>query len=192
MKIPRSCFKILAILVIACSILFYIFLAPASGADEVTTQELIDNMDLYNGQEVIISGEAIGDLLRKGDYGWITVNDDAYSVQSLQEGGDFVGYANYGMSVWAPLGELEDIKVLGGYKNKGDQVKVSGIFNRACSEHGGDTDIHAKSIQILQEGHPISHPFQYDRLLAILILAAMIIFLWEVRRRRIRKALRRV
>ncbi len=181
---------IAAALILGVSVPF-IFCASAQAADVVTTQELIDNMAQYDGQEVTIAGEAIGDLMQRGDYGWITVNDDPYSAKSVEEGGSLEGISNVGIGVWAPMNELEDVHILGGYKNKGDLVRVTGTFNRICHEHGGDTDIHASSVVVLEQGYPFSHHFQYWMLFLILGLAAIIAVLWNLRGQRIRRALRR-
>ncbi|OFW57633.1 MAG: hypothetical protein A2W01_03785 [Candidatus Solincola sediminis] len=170
---------------------FLMMSGSALAAHEVSVEELVANMEQYDGQEVVITGEAVGDLLVQGDYGWVTVNDDAYSVKSLEEGGDFAGYSNWGIGVWAPAGELRQIHILGGYKNKGDTVRVTGIFNRADPEHEGDTDIRATSIELLEAGHPIPHPFQYGKLLIVVILLALVAILWVDRRSRIRRARRK-
>ena len=189
-KIRRPCIVAVAFAILMISAL-PLFCGVAMAAEEVTTQELVENMEKYDGQEVTITGEAIGDLMARDDYAWITVNDDAYSIKSIEEGGDFAGLSNYGIGVWAPRGKLEQIHVLGGYKNKGDWVQVTGTFNRVCHEHGGDTDIHAKSVVVLEEGYPMSHPFQYTKLLVAIILAIIIVALWMVRRNKIHKALRK-
>jgi hypothetical protein len=181
---------ILSLAAVLLAAFFLMPCRPALAQSEVSVGELIANMEQYDGKQVTITGEAIGDILLQGDYGWLTVNDDAYSVKSIEEGGDFAGYSNVGIGVWAPAPELRQVHTLGGYKNKGDQVMVTGIFNRADPQHGGDTDIRATSIEVLAPGRSISHPFQYARLLAVLILAGLIIFLWVDRRGRMRRARR--
>jgi hypothetical protein len=178
-----------AILLAAAMVL--LMSGPLLAADAVSVEELVGNMEQYDGKQVVITGEAIGDILFQGDYGWVTVDDDAYSVKSIEAGGDFAGYSNWGIGVWAPESELRQIHILGGYKNKGDTVRVTGIFNRADPEHGGDTDIHALSIEVLDPGKPISHPFQYTKLLVVLVLALLIVILWVDLKGRIRKARRR-
>ena len=147
----------------------------ALAAEEVTVEKLVGDMDKYDGREVTITGEAVGDLMLRGDHGWVTVNDDAYGVRSIEEGGDFTGYANWGIGVWAPRVELERIQILGGYKNMGDRVRVTGTFNRACPEHGGDTDIHAVEVEVLEQGHPIRHPFSWWKLVLIIGLVALLL-----------------
>jgi hypothetical protein len=182
---------VLAVLPVVIAASLMAFSGTARAAEVVTTQDLIDNMAQYDGQEVTISGEAIGDLMQRGDYGWITVNDDPYSVKSIEEGGSLEGVSNAGIGVWAPMNEIGDIHILGGYKNKGDTVRVTGIFNRVCHEHGGDTDIHAESVVVIEQGYAFSHPFKYWLLVLSLILAGIIAILWNIRRLRIRQALRK-
>jgi hypothetical protein len=145
----------------------------ALAAEEVTVEQLVGNMEEYDGQEVTISGEAVGDIMLRGDHGWVTVNDDEYGERSIEEGADFTGYSNWGIGVWAPQGELQRIQILGGYEFMGDRVRVTGTFHRACPEHGGDTDIHADEIEVLEHGHPIHHPFSWWRLVLIAALAAL-------------------
>ncbi|MCJ7744807.1 MAG: hypothetical protein MUP40_00770 [Actinobacteria bacterium] len=178
-------------LVIATAFLSLAIVYDRAEADtRIPIKDLIENMKKYDGQTVTIGGEAIGDLMVRGTHTWFTVDDDPYSNKSIEAGGQLVGMSNMSMSVWAEKIDSEDIKILGGYKNKGDRVMVTGVFNRACHEHGGDTDIHAFSVEVIRPGHPFSHHFQYGKLLAVLILGALIIFLWDLRRSRIKKAIR--
>lgn len=162
----------------------------ATADERVPIKDLIENMKKYDGQTVTIGGEVIGDLMVRGTHAWFTVDDDPYSNKSVEAGGELVGMSNMSMSVWADKTDTESMKILGGYKNKGDQVTVTGVFNRACHEHGGDTDIHAVSVEVIRPGRPFSHHFQYWKLLTVLILGATIVFLWDIRRGRIRKAIR--
>lgn len=157
--------------------LFWTSCGAALAAEEVTIQDLVGEMGRYDGREVTITGEAVGDIMMRGEYGWVTVNDDEYAKVSIEEGGEFAGYSNLGISVWAPRDELERIGALGGYKNKGDRVRVTGTFHRACPEHGGDTDIHASRLEILERGHAIPHPLAWWKLALALALAAITLVL---------------
>jgi hypothetical protein len=160
---------------------------PALAAEPVSIVRLIDNMARYNGKEVTIRGEVIGDLMVRGAYAWITVNDDHYSEKSIEEGGPLVGMSNAGIGVWVPEADTRDIKTLGGYKNKGCKVVVTGVFHRACPEHGGDTDIHATSVEVIRPGYPFSHPFKWGELLAIIMLSGVIALLWFRLRARVKR-----
>ena len=165
-----------------CCLALALALASAAEANyAVSITDLIENMKKYNGQQVTIEGEAIGDIMVRGDNAWITVNDDPFSKRSIEEGGKLVGMSNVGIGVWLPAADARQIKVLGGYKNRGAKVMVTGVFHRACAEHGGDTDIHASSLEVVQEGYPFPHRFQWEKLAAFLALCAASALLWHWR-----------
>lgn len=162
----------------------------AGAADTVSIVALIDNMKKYDDKVVTIQGEAIGDLMVRGVNAWITVNDDAYSKTSIEEGGPLVGMSNAGIGVWIPEQQGHKINVFGGWKNKGAIVRVTGVFHRACPEHGGDTDIHADLVDVVAPGRPFSKPFKWVELFVIVTLAVVIAVLWNVRRGKVARAKR--
>ena len=67
----------------------------------VTSAELLDDWRELDGRKVVFRGEAVGDVMRRGDFAWITVNDDPYSRKALLEGGELRG-GNSGIGVWLP------------------------------------------------------------------------------------------
>jgi hypothetical protein len=171
------------------AVLLGALMAVTCSADEVvTTTELVDHMARYDGQVVTIRGEAIGDLMVRGVHAWITVNDDAYSRTSLQEKRDFKGLANMGIGVWVPESEGRKIEVFGGYKNKGSVVRLTGIFHRACEEHGGDTDIHAERVEVLVQGHTFIKPFPWAELIGVILLGIVIAVLFRIYLGRLKSA----
>lgn len=180
--------------VLACSVILiggwvFAFLILCAGAvmgmgREVTIRELVENAENYDGQEVVIEGEVIGDLMIRGDEAWLTVNDDPYSVRSLVEGGDFAGLSNYSIGVRLPREETEGIRVLGSYKNHGDRVRVRGIFHRVDHASGGDMDIEGISLEVIKPGYPLPHPFAYWKLIVALALAAVAAYLGNIWRKR--------
>ncbi len=161
---------------------------PARAAERVSVKDLTESAENYDGQTLTIEGEVIGDILQQGDYAWITVNDDPYITREAQEERLRAGF-NIGIGVWLPTSEARKVKVLGGYKNVGDRVSVTGVFHRADSEHGGDTDIVAQSLAVLQEGQPVSRPLTLIRWIILAGLAMLALLLWRIRRARIRAAL---
>ena len=164
--------------------------APAAADDTVSIVKLIDEMKQYDGKQVTIQGEAIGDVMARGTNAWITVNDDRYSKKSIEEGGELVGMSNAGIGVWLPASQARLVKICGGYKSKGTIVNVTGVFNRACHEHGGDTDIHATSLEVVQGGYSFKHAFSWGKLLVLLMLIAAAAGLWTLTRRRARAGLK--
>ena len=128
--------------------------AWSQGDEEVNSGELIENMDEFDGREVIFRGEVVGDVMVRGDYAWITVNDDRYSREALHESGELRG-GNSGLGIWLPAEEAEQVTVVGRYGTVGDYVEIRGVFNADCIEHGGDVDIHASSLEVLEPGRQI-------------------------------------
>ena len=115
-------------------IIFIVFSTNAYAA-EVKSQELIDNAKKYDGVLITYTGEAIGDIMVRGNYAWVNIND----------GDNAIG-------VWVPSSEAKKISFTGSYKYNGDKIRVTGIFHRACKDHGGDLDIHSNSLQVIVKG----------------------------------------
>lgn len=131
----------------------------ASGT--VTSSELIANSAEYNGQRVVYSGEVVGDVMARKDHAWINVHD----------GDNAIG-------VWISASLAGNIKNTGSYKSTGDKIEVTGIFNRACPEHGADLDIHAQGLRILKEGGQIKRQFDTGKRNAVVILCGVVVILW--------------
>lgn len=135
--------------------------APAS-ANTVSSQDLINNAPLYNGKIVAYEGEVIGDVMDQ----WINVND-----------------GNAAIGIFYPDAEMvKSIKLCGGYNAIGDRVLISGRFNQACPDHGGDLDIHAQKIEVAAAGTAIKRDIKSAHIysLLILILTASIIYMLKL------------
>jgi hypothetical protein len=129
----------------------------------VTSNELVDNADRYDGQVIEYQGEVIGDVMIRRNHAWINVND----------GGRAIG-------IFADKNLARQIKKIGSYNQIGDTVKIIGTFNRACADHGGDLDIHARELYVVQDGYNVEHPVNQAKLviagiLFLAILATLII-----------------
>lgn len=120
-------------------ILVLVFIFCYSGisyAEEyISINDLIEGAKQYDNEEIKIKGEAVGEIMKRGKYSWVNIND----------GSNVIG-------VWLNNDLASKISVLGDYKHKGDMIEVKGAFSRDCSEHGGDIDIHASSITIIEKG----------------------------------------
>ncbi len=141
----------------------------------------------YNGKTITFTGEAIGEVMVRGDYAWIHLNDDAYMELNVEEGAKLGGY-NSGMAVWIPAALTKQIDTYGDYKHEGSIVQIAGTFNGACKEHGGDTDIHATSLTMIRAGHVVVDPVPpWKAALAggLVVLAAGLFYLERPTRNRI-------
>jgi hypothetical protein len=154
---------------------------PEPSPNKASSTELIESMKEFDGTEVTFRGEAIGEAMVRGDMAWIHINDDAYYAKNVEEGAELGGY-NTGMAVWLPAESVEGIEYFGDYKHEGDIVEVEGVFNAACAEHGGDTDIHATVLEVVEAGHKVVDPISPGKVLWAVALALIALALYLVNR----------
>lgn len=150
-------------------IVWLLYLGNWSFASTVSGNELVENAKQYNGKLIEYEGEVIGDIMKRGDHAWLNVNDGQRAI-----------------GIWASEKQINDIKYLGDYNHIGDKIMVTGFFQRACGQHGGDLDIHALKLIILEQGHEVKHPVsQWKITLAIILLvitlAVQLFFIWKAR-----------
>ncbi|WP_414732659.1 hypothetical protein [Acetobacterium carbinolicum] len=122
-------------------------------ADVIELNQLVENAEAMDGKTVTVIGEAIGEAMERGDYAWVNINDGSNA-----------------MSIWMPLNDAQRIRFFGDYKHIGDQLQVTGVFNRACVEHGGDVDIHSASIAIVTAGYATTETVPFPKIVIGLVL----------------------
>lgn len=169
------------------------FATDAFPPNKPDSTELINHMNVpgdvskglfWNGKTVTFHGEAIGEVMVRGDYAWIHLNDDAYMVKNVEEGAKLGGY-NTGMAIWVPASLTKRIDTYGDYQHEGSIVEIQGVFNGACKQHGGDMDIHATSVKVLRPGHVVIDPVRpWKAALAVALAAAAGILFWLERKYR--------
>jgi hypothetical protein len=127
----------------------------------VSINDLIENAKELDDQEVTIQGEAIGECLERGDDCWININDGTNAI-----------------GIWLSKDAAAKVTNYGNYQGIGDVVQVSGIFHRACKEHGGEADFHVETIIVAEKGYDITHHIPDIKIiLAIISTVSIIIFL---------------
>jgi hypothetical protein len=183
----------LAIVVCLLWVMAFLFPAGAPAQDVTAEPPVVDSTTLivenrrFDGQTITFIGEAIGDLMERRDGVWLNVNDDAYSRQGTTF--ELAGY-NRGQGVLLPKGEAAAVTRLGDYNNRGDLVKIIGVFHAACPEHGGEMMIHAESLEVVRAGFTIPHRISSTKInLAIvwLVISAVVLTLWRWRYHRVRR-----
>ncbi len=133
-----------------------LFVLQAEAAPTILAEELLKEAEKYDGEEVIYKGEVIGDIMIRRDCAWINVRDETGAI-----------------GIFCPKELVNEIKYAGSYRFTGDIVSVRGTFHHSCPEHGGDMDIHAERINIIQKGKTISHPLESKKVKASIILPAI-------------------
>lgn len=134
--------------------MFVLLLCVCAFAQPASIDELIVKSTQYDAKEVVIEGEAIGHLMRRGEFAWLNVSDGKISI-----------------GIWAKQELFRSVEHLGRYAVKGDQLRIRGIFHTRCVSHGGDTDIHAQTLAVVASGneqHSVSNP-KKKKILVVLI-----------------------
>lgn len=148
-------------------LLFFILLTASSllfrtcFAQTLSSTELINNAKLYDGKIVSYEGEVIGDVMVRKENAWVNINDGVNAI-----------------GVWINASLVKNITYEGSYKSVGDRVEVSGIFHRACPEHGGDLDIHALTLRKVNLGRLKQERINPDKRNQALILFGILISVW--------------
>lgn len=117
--------------------------------------DLIEQAKVLDGQEVTVQGEAIGERMDRGNYSWVNINDGSNAI-----------------GIWLNKSEAVKISHYGNYKHKGDTVKITGTFNRACKEHGGEADLHTTSIEIVERGYLVKEQIYSAKIITAVILTS--------------------
>ena len=145
---------------------FLVFFAevPAYGQAQfsaVASSELIERAKAYDGKIVIYQGEIIGEIMKRGKFAWLNINDGQNAL-----------------GIWIHRGLLKNISPAGGsYFKRGDIVAVSGVFSRACREHGGDLDIHATALVLIASGQERTEKMFVIKAKAVTALTLLVILL---------------
>lgn len=130
-------------------------------AEEITNyNDLIENGNALDGSQVAIIGEAIGEPMKRSEYTWVNISDGSNA-----------------MGIWLKSSDAQQISFYGDNKAKGDTVKISGEFHRACSEHGGDMDIHSLSIEISEKGYSVDEKINLNRMKLGLVMTLVTVAL---------------
>ncbi len=141
-------------------------------AQPVSSTELVNKARDYDGKSVIYAGEVIGDVMARGDFAWVNVNDGENAI-----------------GIWLKKESAEEIQFAGSYHARGDRLEISGIFNRGCTQHGGDMDIHAQTVRTISPGGPVREEFNTGkRNVTFILLGVLALVLIFARQRKSRES----
>jgi len=128
--------------------------------DVIPLRVLFEIPSLYEGKEVTVKGEVIGDIMKDGESFWINVEDDGF----------FIG-------IVIDSFQKEKIRYLGRYRIQGDIIKVSGTYHLHCPLHSGERDIHAEQLEIIENGYEIPEVIQSKKIIGSIVLGIITIFI---------------
>ena len=127
----------------------------------------LDSADpYYDGQTIQVVGEVVGDMIISeplNSYCWITL-----STTNPE--------SNASISVYLLKSDAEKIDDFGKYGVRGTILQVRGTFHLACSEHDGETDLHAENVSIVSPSDSNPDVFDLNRYIpgAILVFIGLI------------------
>ena len=137
-------------------------------AQPISSTELINKAREYDGKRVVYEGEVVGDVMARGDFVWANVNDGENAI-----------------GIWLSKELAGEIRFAGSYHATGDRLEITGVFHRACIQHGGDVDIHAQNIRKISPGRSVGEELNTGkRNLTFVLLGVLALVLIFVRRRR--------
>lgn len=151
----------------------------------VTSVDLIECPDLFDGTRIAFEGEAVGAVMRQGPVAWLHVNDDVYgqTLGPLPQHRLAVG-GNAGMAVLVPVDEAKDVTA-GGFNRRGTGLAVTGTYYKDHPADPGAPAIEADIVEVVREARRLDHPVSQSRLIVAGVLAALTIGLtllwWRVR-----------
>jgi hypothetical protein len=137
-------------------ILVFSFTITCKAREYSNFTELIENSKKIDSSKITLQGEAIGECMNRGKYSWVNISDGSTA-----------------MGIWLQKEQAQSIKNFGKYGYKGDIVGITGTFNRACVDHGGDMDIHATSVKIIDVGGRVTIPISNNKKWIALILTVI-------------------
>lgn len=149
------------ILLLILTILCFVNFCATAAAQGLSSADLIDQAKEYDGKTVTYAGELIGEIMRRGEFAWVNIKDGEHSI-----------------GVWLNAALLKDINFAGNFKTRGDTVEITGVFHRACPEHGGDLDIHAQGLRKLASGRMVGEKLNSDKLTLIIVLLMALPCIW--------------
>lgn len=158
------------------AVIFSLILLFPSSASEASVSysinDLIENAISLDGEKVTITAEAIGERMERAEGTWVNVNDGTNAI-----------------GVWMDKLTAAKIGFFGDYSHKGDTLSITGIFSRACLEHGGEPDIHAETLEITRSGEIITHRASPAKAIwaSILSIAATPFAIYFIRQSSLRK-----
>lgn len=132
----------------------------------------------YDKQTVQVRGEAVGEAIRptggEEGFSWITLRD---------------GDSGSSVSVVMANSDVQKIDMFGAYGKTGSRLRVQGVYNLACEEHEGESDIHATAVTVEEAGfaHPdrfVARDFAPGAIAVVMGLFLMALFFYARERAR--------
>ncbi len=131
-----------------------------------TISDMISNPGIYNGKFLTVQGQAVGSVMRRGDYAWVNMTD---GTQTL--------------GFWMTYSLARQIKYTASYDFKGDLLTVEGTFVAMSLKHDGDMEFDVSKIVKIIPGEKIVHTIDFDRIIFLIVISVIALFLWILKKK---------
>lgn len=127
--------------------------------EPVSSNELYDCPDTWDGRQVRYVGEVVGAVLDRGEESWLQLNDDVYAQTTgpLPTHRDFRG-GNAGVGARVPSAATDAISHVGGPGRRGDLVEVVATFRRVDGVTGEVAVLEVRELEVVRSGTPVAQP----------------------------------
>ena len=115
---------------------FMVLIAPFVYSEVTALKDILNSPQAFNGREVEIEGEVVGESLKDSRGVWINI------VSGSNQMGVFS----------ADKGVVESITYWGSYRYTGDQLRIKGIFYKDCPIHQ-ISDVHLDTLEVIKKGY---------------------------------------
>ena len=155
----------------------------AFAAQVVPVSDLLVDGERFDGNEITIEGELVGDYgFRHDGYMWTQLNDDSYARDALVDGGPRAG-ANVGVGIRMPTALGEGLAPVGGYRLEGPLVQATGVWRYHDPERGGETYLDVSALTTIEDGRRLEEGPDWAVFAAgSLLLAVSFVMWWRSRR----------
>lgn len=142
--------------------------------EEVTSNQLYDCPQTYDGRLITYTGEVVGALLPRREAVWAQLNDDVYGDAGapLPTHRDFRG-GNAGVGALLPFDVAAMVETIGGPGRHGDVLRVVARFERVDEATGEVAILRVQSARLEQAGRPVVIPDSPARPIVASLAAAM-------------------
>jgi len=128
----------------------------AAAPRTITIVDLLADPKAYDGLEITIEGEAIGEPMVRGNVVWVSLYDSNTAVSAL-----------------LPVDAAREISRYGDWKQTGDLVRISGVFKVMNPAQGGETHLDGHRVERVKSGSSRPHPIAPERLASAVILSLL-------------------
>ena len=129
----------------------------------------------YDKQTVQVTGEVVGEAIAvtgDADHAWIVLRDsDTGST----------------VTVFVRRSDLRKIDTYGIYGTTGTLCAFGAVFNLACSQHEGESDVHAQVVNVVSAGYEHKDVFNVEDfapgVVALAVGIVLALVFWRMRER---------